>query len=39
VFLFYAIETKNVSIEEIETTLTAGGQKPALATASSAAAE
>jgi MFS transporter, putative metabolite:H+ symporter len=36
VFLFFAIETKNVSIEEMDSTLSGGRRKPSLATAGSA---
>jgi MFS transporter, putative metabolite:H+ symporter len=39
VFLFYAVETKNISIEDIDRTLTVGGQKPALAAVTNAAAQ
>jgi putative MFS transporter len=37
VFLFFAVETKNVSIEQMESTISGRGSKPALATASNAA--
>jgi putative MFS transporter len=37
VFLLLGIETKNISIEEMESALTAGGRKPALATGNAAA--
>jgi putative MFS transporter len=39
VFLFFAIETKNVSIEDMETTLSGGANKPALAATGNAAAD
>jgi hypothetical protein len=39
VFLFFGIETKGRSIEEIDRTLSEGARKPALVAASSAAAD
>jgi putative MFS transporter len=39
VFLFFAVETRGVSIEDMDRTLAAGGRKPALAVAGNAAAD